>query len=250
MIQVAICDDDSSDLKRLTTMLHTYFAGRPALEGQVTVFGQGDTLLEQAGTQGGFDLYLLDILMPGLNGIQTGRRLRALGDGGEIIYLSTTDDYAVDSYNVSAFFYLLKPVEKQKLFTVLDRAVEKLERRRSRQKSPVIVVNTSQGPRRIQLYDIRYVERTGRIMRYHCTDGVVDSQTIRVSFKDMTAPLLADRHFCRCGASFVLNYQHVTGVSGQSALLDDGKALPLPRTAVAAFKSAWGRYWLEENPTW
>lgn len=250
MIQVAVCDDDSNYLEQITALLHTYFQSRPALEGQVTVFERGEALLERAAHRKGFDLYLLDILMPGLNGIQTGRCLRTLGDGGEIIYLSTSEDYAVDSYDVSAFFYLLKPVNEQKLFTVLDRAVDKLEQRRSHQQSSVIVVSTSQGPRRVRLGDIRYVERAGRIMRYHCTDGVVDSQTIRASFKDMTTPLLEDGRFCRCGASFVLNYQHVTGVSGQNALLDDGKALPLPRTAVSIFKSAWGRYWLEENPTW
>lgn len=248
MIQVAICDDDSNYLHKLTTMLQTYFTARPALGGQVTAFSRGDALLEQAAARQGFDFYLMDILMPGLNGIQTGRRLRELGDGGEIIYLSTSDDYAVDSYDVSAFFYLLKPVDEAKLFAILDRAVEKLERRR--QRNNVTVVNTSHGARRVRLGDIRYVERVGRFMRYHCTDEVVDSQTIRSSFKDMTASLLEDGRFCRCGASFVLNYQHVVGVSGQSALLDDGTDLPLPRTAVTAFKSAWGKYWLEENPVW
>ena len=87
-------------------------------------------------------------------------------------------------------------------------------------------------------------------MRYYCTDGMVDSQTIRMPFMEMAAPLLADPRFCPCGASFVLNLQHVAGVNGQTALLDNGAAVALPRTAAAAFKSAWGRYWLEETPSW
>ena len=61
---------------------------------------------------------------------------------------------------------------------------------------------------------------------------------------------MSDGRFYRCGASFVLNLQQVTGVRGQSALLDDGGVLPLPRMAVAAFKNAWGKFWLEENTTW
>lgn len=87
-------------------------------------------------------------------------------------------------------------------------------------------------------------------MRYYCTDSTVDSQTIRVSFREMAAPLLADRRFCLCGASFVLNFQHVTGVNGQTALLDNGQAVTLPRTAAVDFKKAWGSYWLEENTPW
>lgn len=243
MLKIAVCDDDPQALAAMSTLLRTYFASRPALHGQITSFLCGEALLEESRAQNGFDLYVMDILMPGLNGIQTGHGLRALGAGGEIIYLSSSNDYAVDSYDVHAFFYLLKPVEEQKLFQVLDRAVDKLHRHRC----SAIVVNTAQGPRRVLLEHIRYVERVGRNMRYHCTDGIVDSQTIRVPFKEMAAPLLADSRFCLCGASFVLNFQHVTGVDGQTAILDDGKAVSLPRTSAAGFKRAWGKYWLDEE---
>lgn len=123
--------------------------------------------------------------------------------------------------------------------------MEKLTRR----KSNAVIVNTPNGSRRILLEQIRYVERFGRSMRYHCMEGAVDSQTIRVTFKEATASLLADSRFCLCGASFVLNFQHVVGVSGQSALLDNGASVPLPRAAAAAFKDAWGKYWLEQMPT-
>lgn len=184
--------------------------------------------------------------MPELSGIDTGRRLRALGEGGEIIYLTSSNDFAADSYDVQAFFYLLKPVKKEKLFQVLDGAVQKLNRRRS----SAIVVATADGPRRVLLEQIRYVERVGRRMRYYCTDGTVDSQTIRLSFREAAASLLADRRFCLCGASFVLNFQHVTGVNGQVALLDNGQTVMLPRTAAAEFKKAWGNYWLEEGAAW
>ena len=109
------------------------------------------------------------------------------------------------------------------------------------------MVTTAAGPRRILLERIRYVERVGRCMRYFCTDGTVDSQSIRIPFKKAAAPLLADRRFYLCGASFALNFQHVTGVQAQTALLDDGRAVTLPRTAAAEFKKAWGNYWLEEN---
>ena len=243
MLRIAVCDDEEKQLKQTEALLASYLRARPGLSGQVEIFQSGGTLLQQAEDAGGFDLYVLDILMPELNGIDTGRRLRALGEGGEIIYLTNSNDFAADSYDVQAFFYLLKPVDADKLYHVLDGAVEKLNRRRN----SAVVVTTADGPRRILLEHIRYVERVGRCMRYDCTDDTVNSQTIRISFREAAAPLLADRRFFLCGASFVLNFQHVAGVNGQTALLDNGQTVPLPRTAATEFKKAWGNYWLEEN---
>ena len=242
MLRIAICDDEENQLNQTSALLNTYLRSRSGLNGQVETFQSSRALLARAAEEGGFDLYVLDILMPELSGIDAGRRLRALGGGGEIIYLTCSNDFAADSYDVRAFFYLLKPVEEGKLFQVLDGAREKLNRRRSN----AVMVSTADGPRRILLEHIRYVERVGRCIRYYCTDGVVDSQTIRVSFREAAAPLLADRRFYLCGASFVLNFQHVAGVSGQNALLDDGQAVALPRMAAADFKKAWGNYWLTE----
>lgn len=242
MLRIAICDDDPKSLEQISQLLQAYFRVRPNLTGRINAFTSGKSLLEQIETEPGFDLYLLDILMPGQNGIEIGRRLREAGSEGEIIYLSTSDEYAVDSYDVQAFFYLLKPADEAKFFRVLDAAIEKQAQR----KENAVMVTTAEGVRRILLERIRYVERIGRIMRYDCTDGAVDSLSIRSSFRDMVAPLLADRRFCLCGASFVLNFHHVSSIKGQSAILDNGKVVALPRKAATDFKRAWGNYWLDE----
>ena len=133
-------------------------------------------------------------------------------------------------------------MEQQKLYGVLDEATEKL----NREQNAAIMVNTPQGIRRILMERIRYAERVGRCIRYHCTDGTLDSLTIRSSFKEMMEPLLADRHFRLCGASYVLNFQYITGINGQTCLLDNGQTIVLPKAAAAAFKQDWGSYWLEE----
>lgn len=246
MLRIALCDDDEKHLNQTAELLTAYFKVRPHLNGQVECFQSGSALLAEAESAGGFDLYILDILMPGLNGIETGRLLRALGEGGELLYLTNSNDFAADSYDVRAFFYLLKPVEEAKLYQVLDCAVEKLSRRRT----SAVVVNTAAGPRRILLERIRYVERVGRCLRYYCTDTTVDTQSIRGSLREATSSLLADQRFYLCGASFVLNFQHVSGVSGQAALLDNGQTVTLPRTSATEFKKAWGSYWLEEHGRW
>ena len=235
MLRIAVCDDRESELRETAALLERYLAQRPALPGRVEALGSCEALLERVEDTGGFDLYVLDILMPGLSGIDAGRKLRQLQENGEIVYLSSSNDFAADSYDVRAFFYLLKPVEQKRLFSVLDAAVEKLSRRRSEG----VLVRTAQGERRLIFERIRYAERVGHCVRYYCTDGTVDSQSIRSPFR-----------FYLCGASFALNFQHVAGVQGRTALLDDGQTVDLPRSVAADFKRAWGNYWLEEQRVW
>ena len=105
MLRIAICDDEEKHLKQTAELLNTYLQSRPDLQGQVELFPSGGSLLERVEEDRSFDLYVLDILMPELSGIDTGRRLRTLGEGGEIIYLTSSNDFAADSYDVRAFFY-------------------------------------------------------------------------------------------------------------------------------------------------
>lgn len=74
-----------------------------------------------------------------------------------------------------------------------------------------------------------------------------NSQTFQAPFREAATLFLMNRYLCLCAASFVLNFQHVTGVQGQTALLDNGQTMTLPRTAAVEFKKAWENYWLEDN---
>lgn len=243
MLSIAICDDEARYVRQIEDFLREYLGLRSELSAQIQSFTDGRELLCRVGEVGGFDLYILDIIMPELNGIQTAKQLRELGDGGEIIYLTTSPDYAVDSYSVRAFFYLLKPLEKGRLFEVLDAAIKKLGERRSE----AVIVSTRCGSRRILLDQILYVERVGRGLRYFCSGDVVDSLSLRVPFRTAIEPLLADPRFSQCGSSFAFNLQHVVGVNGQSVLLDNGGTVAIPRASVSRFKRAWGNFWLKEN---
>ena len=92
VLSIAICDDEASYVEETTALVQAYLRHHPELSGQIHTFRRGQELLCQVEKIRGFDLYLLDIIMPGLNGIQTGQRLRDFGDGGEIIYLTTSSD--------------------------------------------------------------------------------------------------------------------------------------------------------------
>lgn len=241
--RIAVCEDDPRCRMQTVAMVEKWLRGRSAPEGNVVVFESGQALLDALAEGEQFDLYLLDVLMPGPNGIETGAELRRLELPSEIIYLSSSPDFAVDSYGVGAFFYLLKPVEEGKLFDVLDKAAARLTLRHGAS----IIVPTSAGDHRLMLDDILYVEYAGRRARYVCARETVESLVLRTNFRDTVRPLLDDGRFCLCGASFAINLRRVRIVDGQTARFTGGVRLSLPRTACAGFKRIWGAYWLKEG---
>ena len=241
VIKLALCDDEAEQRVAIGGILQEYAAARPALAVKLSVFSSGRELLDAAEEGGGFDLCVLDIVMPELSGIDLGLNLRKLGFNGAIIFLTVSPEYAVDSYAVRAFDYLMKPVEPERLFTALDQAVAVLEKR----KSACVAVRTREGVRRVQLDEILYAELAGRVVRYHLAGGTaLDSVTVRKSFREECGPLLADSRFFRCGASFAVNLFYVTAVERSSLQLDGGARVPLSRGLASQARQRWSDYWL------
>lgn len=241
MLKIALCDDEAEQRAVTGELLQEYIKGRPALSARLSIFSSGREVLSAVEDSGGFDIYVLDIVMPELSGIELGGRLRELGSEGAIIYLTISPEYAVDSYAVQAFHYLMKPVAPEKLYHVLDQAVSAREKR----KSSCITVKTKDGLSLVRLDELLYAELSSRTVRYHLAGGTrIDSITIRHPFQDEIAPLLADSRFFQCGASFVVNLFYVTAVEKSVLRIDGGKRVPLPRGLAAQARLRWGGYWL------
>lgn len=242
MIKLALCDDEAEQRTAVGALLQEYAAARPSLAVKLSVFSSGRELLAAAEECEGFDLYVLDIVMPELSGIDLGVRLRELYSGGAIIYLTISPEYAVDSYAARAFYYLMKPAGPENLFPVLDQAVEALEKK----KAACVAVRTKDGLRRLRLDEILYAELAGRAVRYHLADGSsLDSVTVRSPFQEEAAPLLADRRFFLCGASFAVNLFYVSAVEKGFLRMDGGARVPLARGLAAQAKRRWSDYWLD-----
>lgn len=208
----------------------------------MTGFASGITLLDHLRTKGTFDVYLLDVIMPGENGIELGLEIRELDQGGRIVYLTASPDFAVDSYQAKASDYLLKPLERDRLFRTLDRLVLDLERERR----SYATIKTRDGFRRISLRSIVYGELAGRCVHYHLADGsVVAGMSLRGSFREAVSPLLAHRRFALCAASFLVNLSFVERVDSLSLRLEGGRVLPISRAFRGQLTGRWLDYHLE-----
>lgn len=241
MLKIALCDDDPTQRRDVAKMLRDYLEHRPEAAGKVSAFASGQELLNsiEAGS-GDFDLYILDVLMPGLTGIDLGVRLRELGGTGAIIYLTSSQDYALESYKTHALGYLLKPVDPDTLGRELDYAISTIQQKRS----ACVFVKTKGGTCRLQLDELLYVELHNRVLRYHLLDGsVTESLTLRTSFQKAAEPILSDGRFFRCGTSMAVNLHYVRSLGRDSLQLENGSTVPLPRGMLGEARRRWSSYW-------
>ncbi len=241
MLRLALCDDEQTQRTAIGELLLEYTERKREAAVHVSVFSSARTLLAAVEEHGDFDIYLLDVVMPQMSGIELGIALRALGSTGAIVYLTISPEYAVDSYAARAFYYLIKPPDPAQLFQVLDQAAVELEKR----KVACITVKAKSGLRLVRMDEILYAELVDRAICYHLFGGRrVESVTVRGSFQEEVAPLLADGRFFLCGASFVVNLFYVTTVERGALRLDGEYRVPLARSFAAQAKKRWQEFWL------
>lgn len=241
MIKAALCDDEKAQLAQLETLLDRYRSCHPDADLSVTAFSSGIDLLEHLRAKGTFDLYLLDVIMPGIDGIELGVSIREIDQGGHIIYLTSSPDFAIDSYQAKASGYLLKPPDKDRLFQTLDSVTAHL----TQERRAFVTIKTRDGLRRLSFQSIIYGELVGRCIHYHLTDGsVMTGTSLRGPFRDAVGPLLENPPFVLCATSFFVNLSYVEKIETSCLRLASGTPLPLSRSFRAEVTNRWLDYHL------
>lgn len=239
-MRIAICDDNRLCRAHVTDLLHDYVEQRHDKSITLSVFSEPEALLA-AHREAAFDIYILDIVMPGLNGIELGKALRKDSTESKIIYLTSSEEYALDSFQVRPLHYLMKPVERDALFPVLDEAVASISLRRDKS----LIIKTRDSSVRVAYDSLLYAERSLRAVVYHLVDGkTVESTSLRSTFSEALKELLADPRFSLCGASTVVNLHHITAVEMDCVLFQDSLRLPLGVKACRELRTVWNEYWL------
>lgn len=234
MIRVGLCDDDPRELQQVYALLDEYGRASPADQLSISVYESPDMLIREVSARSFCDLYILDVQMPRMSGIALGQYIRERNDACLIIYQTVTTDYAFEAYSVSAFQYLLKPLSRERLFPVLDKAVLQLSRR----EEEGMVVKTAGGVSYVAYRAINYIEHRNRTMLFHMVTGQsITSLCLRESIDKTLAGLLADGRFLRPHKSYVVNMDHIRQYEGDVVVLESGDVLPVAKgKAVSAKK--------------
>ena len=215
--QFAICDDRSED-SRLVSRLCAQWAERTGTEVELEIFPSAEAFLFRYEEKKDFDILLLDIEMTGMDGVELARIVRRDNEAVQIVFVTGYDSYIAEGYEVSALHYLMKPVNEEKFFQVLTRAVSRLARN-----EPFLTLELPGETVRVPLPEIRYVD----VQQNYATIHAGQDYTLKRSLGELEASL--DRRFYRVGRSCIVNLTYIRRVTRTEAELTSGERLPLPR---------------------
>lgn len=216
--KIAICDDRQED-REYVRQLTARWAQQRGNQLEMTTFCSAEQFLFSYPQQD-FDLLLLDIEMDGMDGVSLAKQVRRTNELMQIVFITGYSDYITEGYEVAALHYLMKPVKEEKLFAVLDRAVERLHKN-----TKVLTLETAEETVRVPLYQVSALE----VQRNYVTVHARQDYTVKKSLSELMEQL--DERFFRVGRSAVVNLNDISRVTRSDIYLTDGRSIPLPRGA-------------------
>lgn len=224
--KTAVCDDSPADCGHIRELL-SQWAQLRGLSIHTETFPSAESFLFRYAEDKTFDLLLLDIEMGAMDGVELAKRVRKDSETVQIIFITGYSDYIAEGYEVAALHYLLKPVNREKLFSVLDRALEK-----RRQEEGCLTLELPGELLRIPFYEIRYLDVR---LNYVTIHGKRD-HTVKRTLSEFEA--LRDERFFRAGRGLIVNLAQINRVTKSDVFLSDGTVLPLPRGAYEPLNRA------------
>lgn len=224
--KIAICDDTAADADYEARLVRDWAFDR-RLPVSVRCFPSGESFSFAYAGEKDWDILLLDIEMGGLDGVSLAKRLRRDNEAVQIVFITGYSDYITEGYEVAALHYLIKPVKTEKLRSVLDRAVEKLQKNERTLKLEVAGEMV-----RLPIYQIRWAE----VRQNYVTIHAGEDYTVKMPLGNFVQKL--DDRFYRVGRSAVVNLGCIRRVTKTEILLLDGAVVPLPRGAYEGVNRA------------
>ncbi len=229
MLRIAICDDMPDFLAQTKSLVSLW--KKDSDDVTVELFSEGDSLVD-AHFKNPFDIILLDIIMPLMNGIDTAAQIRKNDKSVKLVFLTSSPEFAIESYSVRANGYLLKPIDKVKLHTCLDELYEDIS-----DNIKYVVIRDSSFAHRIELRNIEYIEAQGKHVIFAMNDG----NRIKSSdpFYLCSEKLTVNDGFFKCHRSYIVNVFRINKYTPKEITMRSGYRIPISRTAHKDFEAAY-----------
>lgn len=229
-LHIAICDDDKDELALISSLLDTFRQERRAPLCYKTFQSAADLLATAKG--GSYVLYLLDVMMPGISGMEAAREIRGFDTEAKLVFLTSSPEFAAESYSVRAHDYLLKPVRPERLYAILDGLLAEQQRPKEG-----LYLKTQKGIARVLFSNLAYVEINNKRLCFHLSDGSVREVTAPLA--EFEGVLLARPEFARVHRSYIVNLWQVANLSPGEMVTLSGDHLPVSRLLYSKVRSAY-----------
>lgn len=235
---VSICDDSSTGREILRSLLLEYQSLREITDMKILEYDSPVALTKDLDRVES-DVYLLDIIFPDGNGIALAREIRRRYHHNPLIFITSSQEDAMNAFNVYALRYFVKPIQPKLLYETLDYAATHLH-----QHAPeYFMINTIEGKQKLRFSSIMYVERKSQIIHITTNSGkVYESVTLRESFSSKLKPLLENERFAQTHVSFVVNLDAVDVYRKNLMIMQDGRRIPICRNYSLSVKERYLSY--------
>lgn len=238
MINIAICDDNIEELEIISSIISKNIK-KIDMPFKISSFSDGQDLIEHINSsKDNFDIIFLDIYMNLSNGLDVARKIRDFDKECKIIFITSSKGHAIDSYDVRAFHYILKPIKEEKLRDIIKLAIESL----NKENKQVVIMN-KKGNYRILYKDILYAESKARVVNIYLKSNEV------ISFYSKLEDFfqsLKDERFLRCHKSFIVNMDYVLKVENNYIFMYNNVIIPISSSNIAAIKEKYFNYLIKE----
>lgn len=219
--RVAICDDEIILLPQLAAVIKNAFRRRD-LNLQLETFSSASELLKLVFDGSYYDIYFLDIDLPGQNGITLAKKIRSISDQTQILYVSAKEDLVYETFQTQPLAF----VRKSHFREDMERAMDVLAEHLQKETDPILIFEDDLGHRiPLNLNRILYVEAQEKYQNVVSTDG---KKMIRCTISSLERELTA-HHFVRIHRGYLVNFRYVYRIDAAHVILDDGTKLPLSR---------------------
>ena len=221
MIKTVVCDDIQKELEKIRTALDIYAKAHPELQFDIDEYSSAVDILQTVENGKTYDIALLDICMPEILGTDVAEAMLAQNPDMGIIFLTTSEEYAVEAFAMNATHYLLKPFSQEQLNEALDRAVKKIE------EGDFISLVCVDGIYRVRISDIVYMESQNHYLMTTLSSGEI--LKMRMKLPQMFEEMQKYPGFIKVGASYIVNLAFVRWISGSIAEMSSGDKISIPR---------------------
>lgn len=235
MIKIAFCDDDMEVLHQMNELLDRYRVERNE-DITYAAFQSPFELLTEIEKGIRPDILFLDVVMPGQNGMDVAKEIRQYDTNMKIIFLTSSPEFAVESYSVGAYFYQLKPIWEESFFRLMDAVLAECEKK----KKNSLILRSKDGITRIDLQQLEYCEVLGRKLLFHLEDGAVLESA--GSLDDLAGQLMQYSNFFRPHRSFLVNMEYIQNISSRSIKMVNDAEIPIPHGKCSEIKNIYMEY--------
>ena len=203
MYHIAIVEDEKEYQNQLKEYLESY-EKEHNLEFQISIFGDGAEILEEYAPK--YDIILLDIEMPKVNGMDAAERIRTMDESVVLMFITNMASYAIRGYGVGALDFVMKPINYYTFSLKMTRALKRVKKQVQKQ----ILLTLPDGVKKLELNEIYFIEVQNRMLYYHTVDG---DYIVRGTMQSAES-MMADYPLAKCNHWYLVNLMHVKETKG------------------------------------